>query len=389
MTGTVRRLPSRPPMAWLDFPRARIVLAAVPALALVSDGRLIRGSDTPLVFVIVLAGVTCLPIVYRERSPLASVLALEAGLVACVLVFAAYDASVGILAVVLFLAAVEGDRRRSLLVGAATAIVLGLTLVLLQGTGHGLDAGSAARVLLVLGALVAGDAVRSRRALGDARRERAERERLEREQDARQRRARERLTIARELHDTLAHALVAINVRAGVATHLLGKEQDASALSEIKQVSSQALQDLRATLDVLRETGEESSAWRPTEGLEQLPQLLDGVSSAGLEARSNVELAEIAVPAPVSQASFRIVQESLTNVLRHAGASRAEVNIRASTDALAIEVTDDGHGAVDSAGAGHGLRGMSERVLALGGELTAGPLEPRGWRVRARLPIGH
>jgi signal transduction histidine kinase len=366
------------------------VLAALAALALVLDGRLAHGSDAPLALAIVLALATCLPFALGDRVALASVLGVEAGLVACVLVFRAYDASVGILAIVLFLAALEGDRRRALIVGAATAFVLALTLVLLQTTGHGLEAGTAIRVLLVLVALVLGDALRSRRALGAARRDRAAREQHERERHARERRARERLAIARELHDTLAHALVAINVRAGVATHLGSDRQDAGALAEIKQVSAQALRDLRGTLDLLRDGGEESR-WLPAEGLEELPQLLAGVGSAGLETRSHVELDEVAVPAPVSQAALRIVQESLTNVLRHAGASRAEVNVSASADMLAVEVIDDGRGGLNGsgAGAGHGLRGMSERVLALGGELSAGPLEPRGWRVFAQLPIGE
>jgi signal transduction histidine kinase len=377
-------------MSWLDSARARIVLAALAALALVLDGRLAQGSDAPLALVIVLAIATCLPFVFGDRVSLASVLGLEAGLVACVLVFHAYDASVGILAFVLFLAAVEGDRRRSMIVGVATALVLALTLARLQTTGHGLEAGTVIRVLLVLGALVLGDAQRSRRALRTARRERAAREHHEREQRARQRIARERLGIARDLHDTIAHALVAINVRAGVATHLGSESQDAGALAEIKQVSGHALRDLRATLDLLRD-GSEDSPWLPAQGLEELPQLLEGVGSAGLATCSHVELDDVAVPAPVSQTAFRIVQESLTNVLRHAGATRAEVNIRASAELLAVEVTDDGRGSANGTGAdaGHGLRGMSERVLALGGELSAGPLEPRGWRVLAHLPLAQ
>jgi len=377
-------------MSWLDSARARIVLGALAAAALVLDGRLAHGSDTSLALVIVLALGTCLPFVVGDRFALAGVLALEAGLVACVFVFRAYDASVGILAIVLFLTSVEGNRRRSLIVGAATALVLALTLALLQTTGHGLETGTAVRVLLVLGALVLGDAVRSRRALSAARRERAAREQQEREQQAHQRLARQRMGIARELHDTLGHALVAINVRAAVATHLDREPQDTGALAEIKQVSAQALRDLRATLDLLRD-GSEDSSWLPAEGLEDLPQLLDGVGAAGLETRSHVELDGVPVPVTVSQTAFRVVQESLTNVLRHAGASHADINIRASADVLDVEVIDDGPGGVNrnGTGAGHGLRGMSERVLALGGSLSAGPLEPRGWRVFAQLPLSR
>jgi signal transduction histidine kinase len=322
--------------------------------------------------------------------PLAGVLALEVGLVACVLAFHAYDASVGILAAALFLAAVEGDRRRSLIVGAATALMLALALALLQSTGHGLEAGTVIRVLLVLGALVLGDAVRSRQALRVARRERAMREQQERQRRSDQRLARQRLAIARELHDTVAHALVAINVRAAVATHLGSETEDTRALTDIKQVSAQALRDLRATLDLLRDGGEDPPLL-PADSLEELPQLLEGVGSAGLETRLHVDLDDVALPAPVSQTAFRVVQESLTNALRHAGASRADVSIRALADVLAVEVIDDGRGGANGSGtgAGHGLRGMAERVLALGGELDAGPLQPHGWRVFAELPIGQ
>ncbi len=377
-------------MSLLESARTRIALAALGSLALVLDGRLAQGSDAPLALVIVLALLTCLPFVLRQRMPLAGVLALEVGLVACVVVFHAYDASVGILAAVLLLAAVEGDRRRSLIVGAATALMLALALALLQSTGHGLEAGTVIRVLLVLGALVLGDAVRSRRALAAARRERAMHEQHERQQRADQRLARQRLAIARELHDTVAHALVAINVRAAVATHLGSETEDARALTDIKQVSAHALRDLRATLDLLRDGGEDSLLL-PADSLEELPQLLEGVGSAGLETRLHVDLDDVALPAPVSQTAFRVVQESLTNALRHAGASRADVSIRALADVLAVEVIDDGRGSANGtgAGAGHGLRGMAERVLALGGELDAGPLEPHGWRVFAELPIGQ
>ncbi|MGI8430103.1 MAG: sensor histidine kinase [Solirubrobacteraceae bacterium] len=200
--------------------------------------------------------------------------------------------------------------------------------------------------------------------------------------------ATERLRIARELHDTLAHALVAINVRAGVTAHLGASPDATAALTEIKDVSAQALTDLRATLDVLRDR--DAPAPRdPALGLEAVPRLVERAQAAGLHAQAELELNGTTIPSVVGQAGFRIVQESLTNVMRHAHASQARVRIAAQTSELLIEVTDDGQGAPDGVHAGgHGLRGMSERAAAVGGRLAAGPLHGRGWQVRATLPLG-
>jgi signal transduction histidine kinase len=284
----------------------------------------------------------------------------------------------------LYSVALLGDRQRSLVVGAVTAIGVIVVIVLIDSsvelTGIGL------RLLLVFASLALGDTTRSRRTLRAAARERAEREAREREEENRRRVADERLRIARELHDSLAHSLVAINVRASVAVDLHDSQDPAAALQDIKQASATALRDLRATLSLLREQND-AAPRAPALELEAIPGLVDHARSSGLRANVDIQVNGAAVPSPVGGAAFRIVQEALTNVLRHADASSAHVCVRARPDVLDIEITDDGGADSAGANAGLGLRGMAERAEALGGRLNVGPREEGGWRVHAVLPL--
>jgi signal transduction histidine kinase len=171
-----------------------------------------------------------------------------------------------------------------------------------------------------------------------------------------------------------------------VAVDLHDSQDPSAALQDIKQASATALRDLRATLSLLREQ-DDAAPTAPVLDLDALPGLVDNARTAGLQADVDVHVEGVAVPSAIGGAVFRIVQEALTNVLRHADASSAHVRVRASTDALDIEVTDDGR--VDGAGAdaGLGLRGMAERAAALGGRVNVGPREEGGWRVHAVLPL--
>jgi signal transduction histidine kinase len=160
-------------------------------------------------------------------------------------------------------------------------------------------------------------------------------------------------------------------------------EQARSALREIKAASGEALTDLRAALGVLRDG---DAATRPAAGLRDLDELAAGLRAAGV--RVELDVADVAaVPAPVQAAGYRIVQEALTNVLRHAGASVARVSVAREDGALRLEVLDDGAGSGATGGSGSGLRGMRERAAALSGTVESGPADPRGWRVLARLPL--
>ncbi|RAY17118.1 sensor histidine kinase [Actinomadura craniellae] len=198
----------------------------------------------------------------------------------------------------------------------------------------------------------------------------------------------ERLRIAREVHDVVGHHMSLINVQAGTALHRIERDpaQAATALAAIKESSREALRELRATLGVLREAGERAPT-EPAPGLARIGELVRAARSAGLTVRTEVTGEAGPPPTEVDLAGYRIVQESLTNVARHARATTATVRVEHRSREVVIEVTDDGDGPAAGAGApGSGIRGMSERARALGGELAAAPRPGGGFAVRARLP---
>jgi signal transduction histidine kinase len=226
--------------------------------------------------------------------------------------------------------------------------------------------------------------------------QRAEEAERTRDETARRRAVEERLRIARELHDSLTHSISVIQVQAGVAVHLARKrgEDVPPALLAIQEAGADATRELRATLSVLRDQdhyGSEDDAGSEDcdgSGLDQLDSLVARARSAGLPVRLTVTGARRPLPPDVDQAAYRIVQEALTNVSRHAGQACASVHLQYAQDALTVQIHDDGKGASTmSAGAGLGLIGMRERVSALGGRLHAGPREGRGFQVRAELPV--
>jgi signal transduction histidine kinase len=364
--------------AWQDA-----AIAVVAAAALIADGML-RGDGALPVGGYALALAAGAPLAWRRVAPLVVLLAVFAAVLACLPVFEPYETAVFVVMVPLYTVAESGGRRRSLAVGAGTAVVLVAVIVLVEGD-EGAGGQVALRLVLALGALIVGEAVRTRRALAAADQERTAREAHDRETEGRRRVEAERMRIARELHDTIAHSLVAINVRSGVAAHLGSTQDGAAALNDIKGISAEALRDLRATLSLLREDGE-SAPTGPSLDLGEVPGLVDRARAAGIDAVAAIELGDATVPSPVGQAGYRIVQEALTNVLRHAGASSARVDVHLAGDGLDIEVVDDGHGGTPN-GDGLGLQGMAERATALGGQALAGPEERGGWRVWAHLPL--
>jgi signal transduction histidine kinase len=201
----------------------------------------------------------------------------------------------------------------------------------------------------------------------------------------------ERQRIARELHDVVSHGFATIAVNAGVALDVLSEhpQQAVDALAAIRAASTDAMRELRAILGTLRrvENGGNHSC---VPGLGRLDTLVASTCAAGVPTNACVVGRPRPLPAAVDVAAFRIVQEALTNVLRHAGRATASVRITYERDGLIVEVEDDGDGAARagvSAGSGHGLTGMRERVRALGGELEAAPRDHSGFLVRARLPV--
>jgi signal transduction histidine kinase len=225
------------------------------------------------------------------------------------------------------------------------------------------------------------------------RRERAVEMRRTRAEEERRQASEERLRIARELHDVLAHNISMINVQAGVALHLLDErpEQARTALSAIKEASKDALAEVRSVLGVLRQVNE-SAPRSPAAGLARLEEVVSRARVAGITVRTETTGDPRALPTGVDLAAFRIIQESLTNVTRHAGPGvTASVRIEYGGDELLIEVVDDGRGLPDDLpGGGNGIPGMRERVAALDGEISTGPITGGdGFRVSARLPIRH
>lgn len=239
-----------------------------------------------------------------------------------------------------------------------------------------------------------GESVRARRVIAADALVRAELAERTREEEARARVADERVRVAREVHDTVAHAIAIVNVQAGVTAHVMDKrpERARENLVAIEQTSSRALEEMRAILGVLRA---DDDARAPMPGLGDIDELLERARDAGLDIkREGSSPPAVALPSAVATAAYRIVQESITNVIRHVGPTRVTVGLGYSSDALAVSVTDEGRrdGPVGVTGGGgvhpgRGIRGMRERCELLGGRLDAGPLPGAGFEVRASLPL--
>ncbi len=222
--------------------------------------------------------------------------------------------------------------------------------------------------------------------------ERAAATRASRQLDQRRRQSEERLRIARDLHDVLGHNISLINVQASMGLDLMDRqpEQARAALSAIKSASKEALEELRTMLTPLR--GDDDIAPRsPVPGLDRLPELVEFTRAAGLTVEVEVTGTAPPLPAAVELAAYRIIQESLTNVARHAGRVRVTVRVTYEDGCVHVEIDDDGTapsaGPV-AIGTGSGINGMRERATALGGYLSAGFRPGGGFRVSARLPVG-
>ncbi|MHB1928329.1 MAG: sensor histidine kinase [Acidimicrobiales bacterium] len=324
-----------------------------------------------------------LALVVRRRRPVAALTVSVAAVVVYTALGYVNGAALVAPAFAVYAMAARLAARAALAVTAATMVVLmGVTGALqpFGPTGGGFDL----IPILVVAPCLGGIAVASRRAY-------VESIRLGAEQQARAQVDEERLRIARELHDVVAHTMATINVQAGVAAHLLADRADDPArdtLLAIKAASKQGLAELRAVLNVLRQAGA-ADPTEPAPGMDRLPALADGATAAGVPTRVVVTGSPVALPAPVELAAYRLVQESLTNAIRHAGPATATVNVSYEPGGLRVEVADDGRGvdAPPSAdGSGHGLVGMRERAASVGGSVEAGPAPGGGWRVAAWLP---
>ncbi|MFE1309769.1 sensor histidine kinase [Streptomyces sp. NPDC058755] len=349
------------------------------------------GVRSPAPLSLLLMTLSAAALVFRRRAP-KTVLAVTGTLSVIECVTGDPRTPVAMSAVVaLYTVASATDRTTTWRVGLLTMTVL--TAAAMLGGPLPWYAQENLGVLAWTGiGATAGDAVRSRRAVVQAMRERAERAERTREEEARRRVAEERLRIARDLHDVVAHHIALVNVQAGVASHVMDKRPDQAkeALAHVREASRSALNELRATVGLLRQSGDPEAPTEPAPGLSRLEDLAGTFRSAGLP----VEVARTdhgtELPAAVDLAAYRIVQEALTNVQKHAGTdATAEVSVVRVGPNIEVTVLDDGSGASaePGTGGGHGLLGMRERVTALRGTLTTGPRYGGGFRVHAILPV--
>ncbi|MFB4276836.1 sensor histidine kinase [Nonomuraea sp. MTCD27] len=311
--------------------------------------------------------------------------------------------------VALYAVAAYGDGRRSLVIAGVGTTMLAIAWLVAAADIE--PRAAIGWVFFRIGASVMsaalGESVRSRQVIAAEAQERAALAERTREEEARARVDAERLRIAREVHDTVAHAIAIINVQSGVTAHVLDKRPEVAreALRAIEQTSSRALQEMRAILGVLRDDDGDGGRV-PYPGLGQIDELAAKAREAGLDIQLEETPPPTPLPSAVGSAAYRIVQESITNVVRHVGPTRVTVALNPGLEALEIRVTDEGRraapvhgpavprppaphpaGAGGSAKPGRGILGMRERCQLLGGELDAGPLAGGGFEVKARLPL--
>ena len=397
-TGSDAGQTPRPPLTTRLRPWHWVALDGVVAvlLALVFlVGSTRPAYGLPLWVAYLLALVSTLPVAVRRLWPLPVLGVVLAGSVAAMAIGTGKDPSVAV-ALVLYLVASRYPRPAS---AAVLAGVLALTAAGTAAGGAALEHGQAGTVaarftgaaVVLTAAWVIGVAVRQQRAYSAGLREQADRRVRAQLAEGRRAATGERLRIARELHDVVAHSLSLIAVQAGVGHYVAGArpEEAARALASIETTSRDALREMRRLVGVLRDE-DAGTDLAPARGLADVGQLITGTADAGVQVQLEIRGTQRPVPPGVDLAAYRIIQEALTNVVKHARTTASRVRLTYTDDALDLEITDDGAGApagAVAASAGHGIAGMAERASLFGGELHAGPLPGRGFRVAARLPL--
>ncbi|MFB4298907.1 sensor histidine kinase [Actinomadura sp. NTSP31] len=392
--STVRRAAPNPTDAVVGLGAALLVLVLVLA-----DGR--TGTRLPWVddprrpdaVAVGLVGVVAGALALRRRHPRSVLVVLNA--VALAWSAARYPSPLVPLVPLIAcytLAALRGWRWGA--AGAAATALTALAAIHLA-FGAAVPAGITGNAMwMAFTAGAAGTAVGYNRALLVATRAQLAREAQTREEQSRRRVVEERLRIARELHDVLGHTMAGISVQAGVGIHLIATRpaQAVEALRTIKHISDQGLTEVKTILGILRTDGDEPDRPRaPRGGLDRLDALLDPVRAAGVQPELNIHHDARRLPAAVDLTAYRIIQEALTNVVRHARARTVRLDLRYEPAQLVIQIRDDGPGAGPGhrgadGGDGHGMSGMRERAVALSGQFTAGPHPDGGFQVRCVLP---
>jgi signal transduction histidine kinase len=378
---------------WVLLDAVAAVLGLLVGVIYLRDSRLgaVHGQPDDIILAL-FAGA---PVLFRRLFPLPA-FAISAAAIAALLALGSSPLPLStMLALTGYMVAARAPRRLSL-----PALVLGeaallIALALSGGSGKGPETIEA--VLLLAVAWCVGDGVSARRAyLAEQR----ERDRATDADRARQAVRDERVRIARDLHDVIAHSLAVITVQAGAGRRLMAKrpEQAAIALESIEATGRSAQDELQVVLGLLREEVGSPSGLAPVPGLADLGQLVDTVRAAGTAVEFHASGTNRPMSAALELSVYRVVQEALTNVVKHAPGARATVDVSVSEGEVSIEVGDDGgaptsqlrpspSGPPAQPGTRHGIVGMRERVGAFGGSLMAGPLPGHGFRVSARVPL--
>lgn len=320
------------------------------------------------------------PLVVRRRYPRLVLAAVTAAWFVEAVVAARQYAPVAI-AVAMYTLAANLPRTAALRGATVSATATTITTLTLRHWSNAVS-----YLVLFVAAWVIGDNLGTRRAYMRALEERAERAERERESESARARAEEQARIARELHDVIAHNVSVMVVQAAAGNDVFDSRPDRAreALQTIEESGRKALGEMRRLLGIVRADGAE---YAPQPGLEQLDEVVKHVRAAGLTVEVGVEGVPRPLPAGIDLSAYRVVQEALTNTLKHAKATRASVTIGYGDDTLEIAVRDDGVGSAGGDGSGHGLIGMRERVEAFGGSLDAGPSPTGGFSVVARFPL--
>ena len=363
---------------------------------------------------VVIVAVAVVPAAFRRRWP-RTVLTLVVTAGAVATAFSSSPVPPLAAAFVIYVIPLRFPRREALWLLAGTLLVIAAGLAAFALTPHadGPEPGTIGKAagllleggLLVTVAWLAGYAVRQQRGQAAGRREQAGLRAREQLAEARRARSEERLQISRELHDVVAHTLSVITVQAGVASYVIGTRPDeaARALTSIEETSRSALQEMRALLRVFRDEetgarngtgpGPRDTALVPAPGLADLDRLAERADQAGVRVNLSVHGERPQLPAALDLAAYRVIQEAVTNVIKHAATDRCQVTVAYQDDTLMLEVTDNGSGSAagSDAGelpvAGNGIIGMRERAAVYGGEVRAAPLPGRGFQVTARFPL--
>ena len=395
--GRVRTLPRSFPQRLLSAARVDADTAGVVGLTLTSllvlwlqpvdaAAGVSRGSDALAIAFVLL---TMIPLLWRRRAPLmVAVIAVCASLIGSTRGYALALTSVGAF-VALASAAYLTDRRRTVALGGFTLVALITISSIAGGSFIGVQAliVDASAPLL---ALFAGDVMRTRRLYAERWQARAEEVERLRDADRQRAVAQERVRLARDVHDIVGHYLagIALQARAGLRRVRSDPARTTDALTEIDHLASDALAETRRAVGIIR-SADALSDLRPAPGIEDIEELIARVRTPDVRIELRRDQASRSLPASMQTAAYRIVQEALSNVIKHAGPATAQVTIEQQPDALTVTVRDDGKATANARSdeQGNGLLGMRERAEQVGGTLQVGPRSDGGWRVEATLPV--